>query len=338
MCRSISWLLILFVGLTCQIAGQALLKNGKIPKDLLIVLKHQDGWGGAYSEMTINARGEFSFLTRGGLPAAIKFDDIVLVPTGERPRRTRYLKPKLSQPKLASLLAEFERIQFFGFGPEPPPDDLGNGSFSDAGWEGISIRINGQTKEVGNYLGDTYRRTRILKDLAEKIRGAAVWNFEGNEIPENFGVTYGTDFGRLQRNLRIACDGTITEELHSTVLGLKNDAGETVPYFTKTRAVAKVSRKQVRYLIDEFEKIGFSGFRFSNLAKYDGCSNPPDPNAEKRTNISVTINRVHQMYASLYQNCGPVRDTDAAKFEYMDKVIQNLLRSVGVDLSEPPRV
>ena len=75
---------------------------------------------------------------------------------------------------LRSLIAEFERIQFFRFGKDFPPDDgseMGY-SLSDAGTQTISIRINGQTKEVFNDLGEFRKRNLLLKELADKINAA----------------------------------------------------------------------------------------------------------------------------------------------------------------------
>jgi len=165
MCRSISLLLlILLFGLAFEAAGQSLLKNNKIPDDLLIILKHQSGagYGWSYSEMSINAFGDFSYISRsGGLPKGVNFDLIVPIINGKPGKPPKYLKSKLSQAKLVSLLAEFERIQFFRFGPDFPPGDPEGTSIGHSDSETISIRVNGHTKEVSNDLGGGFRRTDV---------------------------------------------------------------------------------------------------------------------------------------------------------------------------------
>jgi len=255
---------------------------------------------------------------------------------GKPGNRPKYLKPKLSQQKLVSLVADFERIEFFRFGPDFPLEVPGEHlSYPHSRTETISIRVNGQTKEVSNHLGDSFNRTKILKDLAERIRGAAVWNFENDEIPENFRVEYQTIEGnRIARDIQIRADGKITDIRY---IPRKMEDGQIVTVPGRTKTIGDVSRQQIRQLIDEFEKAAFSGFIHSELASYDGCSNPPDPENEKRTSIGVKINRTF-MFASLYQNCGPKPDTDAAKFEYMNQVIQRLLRSVGIGTGKKPGV
>lgn len=71
--------LIFFAAFASQISAQSLLKDGKIPDDLLITVKKQAGWGGSYSEMTINAKGDFSSLFRGGLPALSRLSNVLSI-------------------------------------------------------------------------------------------------------------------------------------------------------------------------------------------------------------------------------------------------------------------
>ncbi len=81
--------------------------------------------------------------------------------------------------------------------------------------------------------------------------------------------------------------------------------------------------------MNEFEKAVFSTFKYSILTKYAGCANEAGLNEPKRTHINVQINHISQMYASLYANCSPLSETDAAKFEYAASTIENLLKNVG---------
>ena len=311
-------------------AQSSLNKTDSIPDDLLIVLKRQEGWGGSYSEITISANGDWSYQTRGGLPG-IRSTPVSLGGNGKPQQPPKYLKPKLTTQKLRLLIAEFEKIRFFDFGKDFPEEDKKETrSFSDAGTEVISIRINGKTKEVSNYLGDTLKRTALLTNLAEKIRGAGVWNYENGKIPENFEVRYQTTGDdRIVRSFKIGASGKIAET-SQTIDFFKGQNGYA-SRLSGPKTVGKVSKQGLRQLMDEFEKVGFSTFRYSTLSKYDGCSNAPPSTGEKRIHISVQINRAAQMYASLYENCDPKPETDAAKFEYINTVIKNILKTAGIN-------
>jgi hypothetical protein len=47
----------------------------------------------------------------------------------------------------------------------------------------------------------------LLRDLAERIRGASIWNYENNEIPEVFEIHY-----RVNADYKIEQDFTINGE------------------------------------------------------------------------------------------------------------------------------
>jgi hypothetical protein len=305
-----------------QSSAQSLLKDGKIPDDLVITVKKQEGWGGSYSEMMINAKGEFSHHSSGGMPA---FPQTDLILVGVKIKPIKYLKPHLSLEKLNLLITEFEKIQFLKFGKDfPIEDEKEIWYISDKGGEAISIRINGQIKEVSYDLGEFSKRTRILKNLAERIRGARIWNYENDEIPENFRVNYQiTDGDKIKKDLKINAKGKITETIYTS--RLYENIGKELPVLVKTKKVGKLSQKQVKKLINEFENIVFSGFRYSKLDKFSGCSNEPNSNLEKRKSINVQINYVSQMYASLYENCNAKLETEAAKFEYIVSKLEEIL-------------
>ena len=317
------FLALLSLFFTSQSLAQTNAKVNKIPSDLLITLKRQEGWGGSRTETTITGDGDYSVKVSGGVRS------VSLTELGLNKKPPKYLKPKVSEPKLRSLIAEFEKVRFFEFGKDfPKEDEKEHWSVTDSGTEVISIRINGQAKEVSNYLGDSLNRTRILRDLAERIRGAGIWNFENGHIPENFQVSYRVTGGdAIQRDFKIDSHGKIVESFYTSV-PFEMQKGKFVPRFDRSKTVGKISKKQLRQLIDEFENVGFSAFRYSTLEKYDGCSNGPASPAEKRTHINVQIDRMAQMYASLYQNCDPIADSAAAKFEYMANVLEKLLKGV----------
>lgn len=324
---------IIFAVLFCflffsETEAQTTLKNGKIPDDLLITLQKQEGWGGTYSEMTINSRGEFSYQSRGGNLPVVRTPYVFSI-NGKHIKPAQYLKPKLSDEKLKLLIAEFEKIQFFKFGKDfPAEDEKEIGCITDVGTEAISIRINGQTKEVSDYYGCSGKRNRLLRDLAERIRGAGVWNYENGEIPDNFEVWYRiTEGGKIQKDFKINSNGKITENHYHYLSKVFPETGKNLLISVKSKKVGKLSKQQIKQLIDEFEKVGFSTFTYSTLTKYAGCLNESASTPEKRKHINVQINYVSQMYASLFNNCNPKPETDAAKFEYMANEIEKLLKT-----------
>ena len=334
--------LILSGVLTLQSAAQSLLKNDKIPEDLLITLKKQPPWSGADSEITITANGDWSEKISGGLPS-FSFPDILSIKKGsvrsskEKPLKSpELLKPKLSAEKLKLLIDEFEKIQFFKFGKDfPLEDEKETISISDAGTEVISIRINGQTKEVFNYLGDFTKRRKLLLDLAEKIRGAGVWNFENDKIPQDLSITYRTDYGwgafsesiimadgRVQR--RSASNMPPGKSFTSLLKGKTQSNRKTKPI----KLNDKISENDLKQLIAEFEKIGFSAFKYSQLGSQNGCTNENlTSDGGESKYISVQINGKN-MYASTYKGCQGKPESDAAKFEFMVTKLEELLKNV----------
>ena len=92
----------------------------------------------------------------------------------------------------------------------------------------------------------------------------------------------------------------------------------------------KFQRDDSDNLLDEFEKGLFSTFKYSILTKYAGCANDAGINELKRTHIQVRINHIGQMYASLYKDCNPLPETDAAKFENMNRILTALFKELIV--------
>lgn len=324
--KYVAFNLILLVVFALQVSAQTLLVNDKIPADLLITLKSQGGWGGNYSEMTINANGEFSSQNRPVFPVALPKEVFIL---GKRIKYPKYLKPKLSPEKLKQLIAEFEKIQFFRFGKDfPIEDEKEIRCVSDDGTTIISITINGQTKEVSNYLGCFGKRNLLLQDLAERIRGASVWNYENGEIPEVFEIWYRVNDGsKIERDFRISGERKVVERLFWEI---DSKSGQKIyaQYPLKTKTIGTLSKQQLKELMNEFEKAVFSTFKYSILTKYEGCANEAGLNEPKRTHINIQINHIAQMYGSLYKNCNPMPETHAAKFEYMTNQIEKLLKTV----------
>jgi hypothetical protein len=159
--RAILLILILPFALGSQISGQSLLKNNRIPNDLLITVTTA-GFPFTTS-VTIKANGSW------------KTSRIGLWPEGGGEKSSTKAK-RIPRKTLRSLIAEFERVEFFRFGKDFPLEDgseMGRGGLiMDAGTLTISIRINGQSKEVSNYLGFSGNRTSLLMGLRDKINAA----------------------------------------------------------------------------------------------------------------------------------------------------------------------
>jgi hypothetical protein len=318
--------LVFVLMLALQMSAQSLLKDGTVPEDLVIILKMQQAWSGGYSEITINAKGEFSHTSRGGLPVT---DYSRLLLKGHK--LTKYLKPKLSIEKLKLLIAEFDKIKFFKFGKDFPVEEKETLSVSDAGGESIFIQINGQNKEVSNYLGDFTKRRKLLSSLAERIRGSRIWNFENDSIPENFELHYRiTERDKIIKDFKINAKGNVIETIFLNKF--YPNVGKELPYLKESKKIGKLSKQQLRQLLDEFEKVNFSTFLYSILEKYDGCSNDPSSAGSTRKSINVQINDVSQMFASLYDNCKSTPETNAAIFESITKTLEETLRTAKAKL------
>jgi hypothetical protein len=100
-----------------NVSAQTLLRNDKIPEDLLITLKKDHYRNKNYFEMSINADGEFTFPNRPAFLTALPKEVYIL---GRPIKNPKYLKPKLSPEKLKQLIDEFEKIQFFRFSKDFP--------------------------------------------------------------------------------------------------------------------------------------------------------------------------------------------------------------------------
>jgi hypothetical protein len=125
--------------------------------------------------------------------------------------------------------------------------------------------------------------------------------------------------------LKIDATGKITENLYA--IKFHPNVGKELNVFLKSKKVGKITKTRLRQLLDEFEKNVFSTFRFSILSKESGCANPP---TDKRDHISVQINRISQIYASLYENCVPAPETEAAKFESVNVALTKLFKDLSI--------
>ncbi|MGI8642198.1 MAG: hypothetical protein ACR2MG_19885 [Pyrinomonadaceae bacterium] len=303
------------------------MKNNKIPGDLVITLK-RNGQFEDY-KITVKANDDWTQEIYSALFVQTQSGD--LVPSNKKPY---VIKTRLSDEKLKLLISEFERIQFFKFGKDFPQEDSETlFSISDQATETISIQLNGQEKEVSNYLGNSGKRTALLRELAERIRGVRVWNFESGKIPDDLSISYKTVYGGGAgwRDLTIKADGRIYEKSYSNLPSNSNleNLLQSLDKPKKSELKDKLSKEQIKELISEFEKINFSAFTYKVLNHLDGCSNEVVTNHITTKHISIHINNKN-MYASVYENCNAKTGTDAAKFEYIFAKIGEMLKNVKI--------
>lgn len=305
-----------FVAATASDA-QLVASGVAIPNDLLITLRTQGSWSGGSSELTIDATGLVNSSTSVGLPVS---PSLLFKPQ-------KLLKPYVPPEKLKTLIAEFDKIDFFRIAETFPGKDEQRGYFiTDMGSQTISIRMNGRTTQVADYVGYTSQRSKNLVQLAARIRGAGIWNYEGGKIPKNFELRYRTTIGGniILNEIKIDADGKVSQSFFSS------DKRYGGPTHIKTITVGRLSNNQIRGLLDALEAANFSIFVYSTLTKNDGCTSEPHLGAERRSHINVQINHVQQMYASLYDPCLPEPQTLASFFEQASNAVRDLMASVRV--------
>jgi hypothetical protein len=315
---TISFLLAVFF-LSAETQAQMRPNSREIPADLLITLKEQGGWGGSLSELTINAKGEVSNRIIGGLPVKNQLS------IGNKPKM---LRPYVPPDKIRFLLAEFERIQFHRFGSDFPVEEKKKGLFiTDQGTQTISIRMNAQVKEVSNYLGESSERSEILRHLAARIRSAQIWNYENGEIPGDFWIRYSTqDAGKIW-DAYIFASGKVIEGVTS-IRYFQTKEGTFSNRLSGPKPVGKVPNATIRKLMDEFERAGFSTFQTSKRFQFP-CTNILSSRGDPITSISVQINTHNHFNASVYHSCDSQPDPNLDRFESLEKVLRELLKSVG---------
>jgi hypothetical protein len=328
MMKYIALSLILSGFFALRIPAQSFLKNGEIPGDLIITLKR----AGRFEDyvITIQSNGDWSFKGIAGLP-------VQLSPAGNFSRggkvaiKVNQTKAKLTKEALRALISEFDKIQFFKFGKDfPAEDETTLYSVTSQPTETISIRINGQTKEVSNYLGDFGKRAALLRDLAEKIRSAEIWNFRNSKIPEDLSIAYRVSYGEGSwRELTIKSDGGISEKSYSNFPSNPDTYKilQSLDKSKKSKLKNKLSKQELKQLLSEFEKIGFSAFRYTILDNSHGCTNENISTHGMTKHISIQINN-RNMYASTDKDCNAKPGTAAAKFEYALARIEETLKNV----------
>ncbi len=125
------------VTVVLPMSAQSLLKNGKIPKDLVITLQRTMCFGPCPDyKLTVNSNGAVTF--KGGQFTNIK----------------GMAKGKITLPNLKTIISAFEQADFFNLKNSYAQSSDGCGEiWTDNPSEIISIQIEGKNKTVLHYFG-----------------------------------------------------------------------------------------------------------------------------------------------------------------------------------------
>lgn len=168
----------IFFALISQASAQSVLKDGKIPGDLVIKLSFSSSiQSSAEYDLKITADGKVYLDDRSHmLPSQTFFNPMLLETNGKKPKRLKVpnLKDKFSQKQLKQMILEFEKSGFFEMN-ESYEGDINlqeNICINHANTKGLSILANGKTKKIAFFLGCSYGEKSPLKsflNLYDKI-------------------------------------------------------------------------------------------------------------------------------------------------------------------------
>jgi len=131
--------------------AQSVVKNGRIPEDL--VIKYWKGSGIGWVEYTIKADGSVFYNSYSNLPSNPNTAGFLELQNKKNKTKKNELKNKLSKKQLKILISEFEQANFFGFPNRElnNQDGCPNGNISsDAVSISIFIQINGKTAHISS--------------------------------------------------------------------------------------------------------------------------------------------------------------------------------------------
>jgi hypothetical protein len=155
-----------------QVSAQSFLKNGEIPKDLVIELKLSSTIEFfTHYDMTITADGKVYLEVRSNLPQPTNFSRLLgIAPGKNKPEKlkTPKLEDRLSKKQIRKIIGEFEKSGFFAMNEyyEGDPNPATDGTcVNHAEIKGLSISANGRTKRVAFFLGCTYAENSPLKSF-----------------------------------------------------------------------------------------------------------------------------------------------------------------------------
>ncbi|MEK7723784.1 MAG: hypothetical protein AAB336_05510 [Acidobacteriota bacterium] len=139
--------LILFAALASQVSAQALLKDRKIPDDLVITIGLTANMQfGGYNRYKITSDGKVFYEEYSNLPP-LNRNALELVGIGQKnikKPKTPKLKDKLSKKQLKKIIAEIEKSNVLAINENEQCETIANHYTT----RGISITVNGETKGI----------------------------------------------------------------------------------------------------------------------------------------------------------------------------------------------
>lgn len=149
MIKSIALSLIFLGTLAFQVSAQLIIKNNKIPKDLVIklTLSSTIQFSSEY-DLKITSDGKVYIEDRShNLPSGTNFSTLLglnLPSNKTKKPKVPKLKDKLSKKQLKQILAEFEKSGFWKI----TENDQCQTTINHYTTKGISIMLNGKTKKI----------------------------------------------------------------------------------------------------------------------------------------------------------------------------------------------
>ena len=140
-----------------EIKAQALLRNGEIPKDLVISLERKFNCFDLSDNKSEKCRDYFLKINANG-NAALTIEET-------RKRKTKNINTKIKQEEIKQLINDFEKANFFQLQNEYTDGDICKIRATEQSTETISIQINGKKKQVEHYLGCYIAETEIITSL-----------------------------------------------------------------------------------------------------------------------------------------------------------------------------
>jgi hypothetical protein len=154
-----------------QISAQTILKDGKIPKDLVITLSLSGSIPfAAHYDLKITSDGKvYVENLSGGLPKNERgFNEILGIPANKKQKTPKQpqLKDKLSKTQLKRIIANFENFGFFEISRYYT--SLGQSNMNDCTMghverKGLSITVNGQTGKASFFKCYTDENSPVKK-------------------------------------------------------------------------------------------------------------------------------------------------------------------------------
>jgi hypothetical protein len=160
---------------------------------------------------------------------------------------------------------------------------------------------------------------------------------KNDKIPEDLVIKYwkgsgiGSNEFTVKSNGRVFYKSTNLRINHNNaaLLGLLDKKSKN----KKPKLKDKLSKKQLKELVYEFEKIEFLRFPNRQLNYLDGCTNNFSINPSTTTAITLEINK-KSMTVSAEVYCSGTDNSIAGKFEILAKKISEILKTVKATISE----